>query len=134
MVEKFRQSLPKKLLIENLESRHKIILLTIRRYGRVFEVVDPRLAMQKQETYVKAITIRDPSDIHTIKEDVKKGMILILRVTPLAQKDVEKLRKVVEELYVIARDSNADIARLGDERIIVTPQGVKIWKPDYDLK
>ena len=96
--------------------------------------MDPRLAMQKQETYVKAITIRDPSDIHTIKEDVKKGMILILRVTPLAQKDVEKLRKVVEELYVIARDSNADIARLGDERIIVTPEGVKIWKPDYDLK
>ena len=96
--------------------------------------MDPRLAMQKQETYVKAITIRDPSDIHTIKEDVKKGMILILRVTPLAQKDVEKLRNVVEELYVIARDSNADIARLGDERIIVTPQGVKIWKPDYDLK
>ena len=90
--------------------------------------------MQKQETYVKAITIRDPSDIHTIKEDVKKGMILILRVTPLAQKNVDKLRKVVEELYVIARDSNADIARLGDERIIVTPQGVKIWKPDYDLK
>ncbi len=96
--------------------------------------MDPRLAMQKQETYVKAITIRDPSDIHTIKEDVKKGMILILRVTPLAQKDVEKLRNVVEELYVIARDSNADIARLGDERIVVTPQGVKIWKPDYDLK
>ena len=96
--------------------------------------MDPKLAMQKQETYVKAITIRDPSDIHTIKEDVKKGMILILRVTPLAQKDVDKLRKVVEELYVIARDSNADIARLGDERIIVTPQGVKIWKPDYDLK
>ena len=96
--------------------------------------MDLRLAMQKQETYVKAITIRDPSDIHTIKEDVKKGMILILRVTPLAQKDVEKLRNVVEELYVIARDSNADIARLGDERIIVTPQGVKIWKPDYDLK
>ena len=46
--------------------------------------------MQKQAnpTYLKAITIRDPSDIHTIKEDIKKGMILILRVTPLAQNDV----------------------------------------------
>ena len=65
--------------------------------------------MQKQEspTYLKAITIREPSDIHTIKEDIKKEMVLILRVTPLAQKDVDKLRKVVEELYVIARDSNA---------------------------
>ena len=92
--------------------------------------------MQKQEspTYLKAITIRDSSDIHTINEDIKKGMVLILRVTPLAQKDVKKLRKMVEELYVIARDSNADIARLGEERIIVTPSNVKIWKPDYDLK
>jgi len=92
--------------------------------------------MQKQEspTYLKAITIRDPSDIHTIKEDIKKGMILILRVTPLAQKDIDKLRKVVEELYTIAKNSDADIARLGEERIIVTPPGVKIWKPDYDLK
>ena len=46
--------------------------------------------MQKQAnpTYLKAITIRDPSDIHTIKEDIKKGMILILRVTPLAHKAV----------------------------------------------
>ncbi len=92
--------------------------------------------MQKQEspTYLKAITIRDPSDIHSIKEDIKKGMILILRVTPLAHKDVDKLRKVVEELYTIAKNSDADIARLGEERIIVTPTGVKIWKPDYDLK
>lgn len=92
--------------------------------------------MQKQEnpTYLKAITIRDPSDLHTIKEDIKKEMILILRVTPLAQKDVDKLRKVVEELYAIAKNANADIARLGEERIIVTPPGISIWKPEYDLK
>jgi len=92
--------------------------------------------MQKQEspTFLKAITIRDPSDIHSIKEDIKKNMILILRVTPLAHKDVDKLRKVVEDLYTIAKNSNADIARLGEERIIVTPPGIKIWKPEYDLK
>jgi len=92
--------------------------------------------MQKQEspTYLKAITIRDPSDVHSIKEDIKKNMILILRVTPLAQNDVEKLRKVVEDLYTIAKNADADIARLGEERIILTPPGVKIWKPEYDLK
>lgn len=91
---------------------------------------------QKQEktTYLKAITIRDPSDIHTIKEDIKKNMILILRVTPLAQKDVEQLRKLVEELYSVAKGADADIARLGEERIIVAPSNIKIWKPEYDLK
>ena len=92
--------------------------------------------MQKQATptFLKAITIRDPSDVHSIKEDIKKNMILILRVTPLAQNDVEKLRKVVEDLYTIAKNADADIARLGEERIILTPPGVKIWKPEYDLK
>ena len=92
--------------------------------------------MQKQEnpTYLKAITIRDSSDVHLIKEDIKKGIILILRVTPLAQKDVDQLRKVVEELYSIAKTADADIARLGEERIIVTPSSIKIWKPEYDLK
>jgi uncharacterized protein len=92
--------------------------------------------MQKQEnpTYLKAITIRDISDVHSIQEDIKKGMILILRVTPLAQKDVEQLRKVVEELYSIAKNAGADIARLGEERIIVAPSSIKIWKPEYDLK
>lgn len=92
--------------------------------------------MQKQEspTYLKAMTIRDPSDVHTIREDIKRGLILILRVTPLAQRDVDELRKVVEDLYRIARASDADIARLGEERIIVAPASVKIWKPEYDLK
>ncbi len=89
---------------------------------------------QKVPTYLKAITLRDYSDVHTVKEDIKKGMILVLRVTPLAQKNVDELRKAVEEIYNIARNNDADIARLGEERIIVTPTGVKIWRAEYDLK
>ena len=92
--------------------------------------------MQKQEsgTYLKAFTIKDPTDIESIRKDIKKGMILILRVTPLAQKDVEKLRIVVDDVYKIAKANGAEIARLGEERIIVTPSGVKIWRAEYDLK
>jgi SepF-like predicted cell division protein (DUF552 family) len=92
--------------------------------------------MQSQKTpvYLKALTLRDISDITAIKEDIKKHMILILRVTPLAQKDVEELRKVVEDLYSYAQSVGGDIARLGEERIVITPPGVKIWRGAYDLK
>ncbi len=89
---------------------------------------------QKAPTYLKAITLRDSSDVHSVKEDIKKNMILVLRVTPLAQKNVDELRKVVEEIYAVAKTHDADIARLGEERIIVTPPGVKIWRAEYDLK
>jgi hypothetical protein len=57
-----------------------------------------------------------------------------LRVTPLAHKDVEELRKVVEDLYSYAQSVGGDIARLGEERIVITPPGVKIWRGAYDLK
>jgi hypothetical protein len=89
---------------------------------------------QKTPVYLKALTLRDLSDITAIKEDIKKHMILILRVTPLAQKDVEELRKVVEDLYSYAQSIGGDIARLGEERVVITPPGVKIWRGAYDLK
>lgn len=84
--------------------------------------------------YLKALTLRDVTDAQGVKEDIKKHMIVILRVTPLAQKDVEELRKVVEELYSYAQSIGGDIARLGEERIVITPPGVKIWRGAYDLK
>jgi len=62
-----------------------------------------------------------------------KDIILILRVTPLAQKDVEELRKIIEELYRYVRSTGEDIARLGEERVVVTPPSVKIWREFYDL-
>ena len=89
---------------------------------------------QKTPVYLKALTLRDVTDISAIKEDIKKHMIVILRVTPLAQKDVEELRKVVEDLYSYSQSNGGDIARLGEERIVITPPGVKIWRGAYDLK
>jgi SepF-like predicted cell division protein (DUF552 family) len=89
---------------------------------------------QKTPVYLKAITLRDQSDITVVKEDIKKHMILIIRVTPLAQKDLEELRKVVEDLYSYTQSAGGDIARLGEERIVITPPEVKIWRGIYDLK
>ncbi|MDP9289083.1 MAG: cell division protein SepF [Thermoproteota archaeon] len=92
--------------------------------------------MQTQNTpiYLKAITLRDLSDIPGIKDDAKKHMILILRVTPLAQKDVVELRKAIEDLYKFVQSVGGDIARLGEERVVITPPSVRIWRGTYDLK
>lgn len=67
-------------------------------------------------------------DLSKIKSEVSRRMIVILRVTPLAQKSVEELRQVVEQLYEFTASIGGDIARLGEERIVVTPPGVKIWR------
>ena len=88
----------------------------------------------KQPTYVKSITLRDPTDVDDIKLDMKKHNVVIIRVTPLAQKDIDELKKVVKELYEFTQSIGGDIARLGEERIVLTPPGVKVWKGVSDMK
>lgn len=92
------------------------------------------IQMQKIPIYLKTVTLRDISNIPDIKDDLKKHMILILRVTPLAQKDVEELRKSIEELYSYVQSLGGDIARLGEERVVITPPGVKIWRGDLESR
>jgi len=83
---------------------------------------------QGSEILLKALQLKSAEDIPRIEEDVAKRVIVILRVTPLAQKNVEELKGAVEQLYEFATSIGGDIARLGEERIVITPPGVRIWR------
>jgi SepF-like predicted cell division protein (DUF552 family) len=59
---------------------------------------------------------------------VKNGNILILRITPLASKSVDDVKRAVNELYEFAEAISGDIARLGEERVVICPQNIRIWR------
>ncbi len=83
---------------------------------------------KSKEILLKALALRSIEDIPKIQEDVRNKTIVILKVTPLAQKSLEELKSSVEQLYEYATSVGGDIARLGDERVVITPPGVKIWR------
>jgi len=78
--------------------------------------------------YLKAFPLRSLDDLEKIKNEVKSGNILIIRVGPLAEKNVEDVKRAVGELNEFAASIGGDIARLGEERIVLTPPSVQIWK------
>jgi SepF-like predicted cell division protein (DUF552 family) len=80
------------------------------------------------KTYLKAMPLRDLSDLDAIKNEVKSGNILILRITPLASKSIEDVKRAVNELYEFAESIGGDIARLGEERVVICPQNIRIWR------
>jgi len=80
------------------------------------------------KTYLKAMPLRDLSDLEEIKNEVKKGNVLILRITPLASKSIEDVKRAVNELYEFAESISGDIARLGEERVVICPQNIRIWR------
>lgn len=80
------------------------------------------------KTYLKAMPLRDMADLENIKNEVKNGNILILRITPLASKSIEDVKRAVNELYEFAETTGGDIARLGEERVVICPPNIRIWR------
>ena len=80
------------------------------------------------KTYLKAMPLRELSDIENIKIEVKNGNIIILRVTPLASKSIEDVKTAVNDLYEFADSIGGDIARLGEERVVICPKTIRIWR------
>ena len=80
------------------------------------------------KTYLKAMPLRELSDLENIKNEVKNGNIIILRVTPLAGKSIEDVKTAVNDLFQFADSISGDIARLGEERVVLTPKTVRIWR------
>ncbi|RJS90904.1 DUF552 domain-containing protein [Candidatus Bathyarchaeota archaeon] len=77
---------------------------------------------------MKAQAPQSLEDLDKVKNEVILGNIVIIRLGPLAEKSTDDVKKAVGELYDFTQQIGGDIARLGEERVIVTPPFVKIWR------
>lgn len=80
------------------------------------------------KTYLKAMPLRDLADLDVVKSEVTSGNILILRVTPLADKSIGDVKRAINELCEFVESISGDIARLGEERVVICPPDVRIWR------
>jgi hypothetical protein len=80
------------------------------------------------KTYLKAMPLKDVADVENVKNEIKNGNIIILRVTPLANKSIDDVKNAVNELYQFSESIGGDIARLGEERVVICPKNIRIWR------
>jgi uncharacterized protein len=84
--------------------------------------------LQEEKTYLKAMPLRDLADLEQIKNEVSNGNILILKITPLANKSIVDVTRAINELYAFTEEIGGDIARLGEERVVICPPKIRIWR------
>ena len=84
----------------------------------------------QKKSYLKAMPLRDLADVEVIKHEVKMGNIVILKITPLARKSIDDVKIAVNELSVFTQSVGGDIASLGEERVVIVPKSVRIWRPE----
>ncbi|MGQ9552194.1 MAG: cell division protein SepF [Candidatus Bathycorpusculaceae bacterium] len=79
--------------------------------------------------FFESILLTDLSELEFVKSEVRSGNIVIIRVTPLASKNIEDVGRAVNELCDFIQYIGGDIGRLGEERIVICPPNVKIRRP-----
>jgi len=84
----------------------------------------------QKKAYLKAMPIRNLADVEVIKHELRLGNIIILKITPLARKSIEDVKKAVNDLSVFTQSIGGDIASLGEERVVIVPNSIRIWRPE----
>jgi SepF-like predicted cell division protein (DUF552 family) len=87
----------------------------------------------EKKAYLKAIPLRDLADVQVIKHEINLGNIVILKITPLARKNVDDVKIAVNELSAFIESIGGDIASLGQERVVVVPETFRIWRPEANV-
>ena len=77
--------------------------------------------------------LRTLADVEVIKHELNLGNIIILKITPLARQNVEDVKVAVNELCAFIQSNGGDIASLGEERVVIVPDSVRIWRPETSV-
>lgn len=77
------------------------------------------------ELYVRVADMSTLNELPELKKEVYNGNMVIVDIS-LLKRDKLNTDRAIKELKMVASDVHGDIAGLGEDKVIVTPTGVKI--------
>ena len=86
------------------------------------------VGVSSEAPYVRAMPLSQLKDLDSIESVLSDGNVLIIKITPIAKRSVEETKVAIKQLTDFAKRQGGDIARLGEERVVLTPPGIRIWR------
>ncbi len=91
----------------------------------------PSTSLDAASMFVRFMELTGLMDVTPISDEVRKGNMVVMDVSPLVQQGTEsqlQLRRAVEQLRAVCISVDGDIGQLGNRYIILTPSRVKIFR------
>ena len=101
--------------------------LDIEEYMNSAEMDDVDVMNEPADFYVKPVTLLQESDIALIQSELQKRNIILLNVAEMAKRP-NTLKTLVAGLKDFVDKLNGDIAKIDDNRLLLTPAKIKIIK------
>ena len=101
--------------------------LDLEDYMDTVEMEEVDVLHEPADHYIIPIALEREDDTRVITEELKKGNVVLLNISRMA-KWPKRLQSVVTALKEHSRKVDGDIARIDNDKIILTPPKIKIIK------
>jgi len=90
--------------------------------------VEDETIYEDADAYVKPISLARSEDVDAVLNEAKAGNVVLLNIGDLSKRNAMKLKELITQIKTGVEGINGDIARISQDRVLVTPSRVKIIK------
>ncbi len=101
--------------------------MDIEEYMDTVELENVDVLHEPADFYVKPVALESEADIKIIEDELRQRNIILLNMSPMAR-NAAKLKMIVADLKEYVNKVNGDIARIDNDKILLTPSKIKIVK------
>lgn len=84
--------------------------------------------VEEADAYVKPMVLKADTDLKKIAKELKDGNTVLLNITALIKRNPLRLKEKINKLKRFLEDLDGDIARISEDKLILTPARIKIIK------
>ena len=90
--------------------------------------VEKEAIEEDADALVKSLTLSDEADCQVVLKEAKEGNLVLLNIEGLAKRNALKLKELITVIRSGVQSIDGDIARISQDKVLVTPSKVKIVK------
>ena len=89
---------------------------------------DDETLYEEADAFVKPMMLARDEDVAMVVNEAKQGNIVLLNISDLSRRNAIKLKEIITKIKNGIEEIDGDIARISQDKILVTPSKVKIIK------
>jgi uncharacterized protein len=107
--------------------------IDVEEYMNAAEMDDVDVMHEPADHYIKPVALQQQTDVELIKKELSSNNIILMNISEMAKRP-NTLKAVIDDLKVYVDKMNGDIARIDQDKIILTPGKIKIIKTKKPMK
>jgi len=101
--------------------------IDVEEYMNAAEMDDVDIMHEPADHYIKPVALVQQTDLELIKMELSANNIVLMNITEM-EKRPNSLKTAIDDLKMFVDKMNGDIARIDENKILLTPFKIKIIK------